>query len=210
MPAPLQSKLLRVLQEGEIWPLGAPRPLKVDVRVLSATHRDLNEMVREGSFRQDLYYRLHVFPIQLPPLRKRGADVRLIANYFLKKYNAEFGKAVSGFSEPAIRCLISYEWPGNVRELQNEIQRALISRFEGDLILEEDLSPHISGLAQNGSDLMRDTLRVDGSLKEMMEHLESELIRRALDDNNGNKTSTAKALGITREGLHKKLTRLGI
>ena len=209
MPPPLQAKLLRVLQEGEIWPLGASAPKKVNIRVISATHRNLTQMVTDGEFRQDLFYRLHVYPIHLPPLRERGKDVILIAKHFLEKYAHEFARAVSGFSEPALRCLVNYDWPGNVRELQNEVQRALISRFEGDLILEEDLSPHISGLSQN-ADVMKDTLNIQGTLKEMMAYLEKQLLERALNENNYNKTSTAKALGITREGLHKKLTRFAM
>ena len=210
MPHALQAKLLRVLQEGEIWPLGAPRPKRVDVRVLSATHRDLDEMVQEGSFRQDLYYRLHVYPIHLPPLRERGEDVALLARFFLKRYAEEFGRGVSGFSDEALRALARYSWPGNVRELQNEVQRALISRFEGDLILIEDLSQHISGLEASGPDVVFEALNVQGTLKEMMEHLERALLARALDENGQNKSQTARVLGITREGLHKKLNRLGV
>jgi Nif-specific regulatory protein len=210
MPHTLQSKLLRVLQEGEVWPLGASRPKQVDVRVLSATHRDLDEMVSEGSFRQDLYYRLHVYPIHLPPLRERGGDITLLAQAFLTRYAREFGRGVSGLSEEAQRALTRYSWPGNVRELQNEIQRALISRFEGDLILLEDLSPHISGVEGASPDVVREALGVQGTLKEMMEHLERALLERALEEHNNNKTQTAKALGITREGLHKKLNRLSL
>ena len=207
MPPQLQSKLLRALQEGEIWPLGADRSKRVDVRVISATHRNLDVMVKEGEFRQDLYYRLHVYPIHLPPLRDRGQDISLITKHFLRRYAQEFGRGVSGFSEEALRCLLKYDWPGNVRELQNEIQRALISRFEGDLILKEDLSAHISGIDADSGDVMRETLNVQGTLKEMMEHLEILLLQRALEDHDHNKTQTAKTLGITREGLHKKLAR---
>lgn len=210
MPHSLQAKLLRVLQEGEVWPLGAPGPKQVNVRVLSATHRDLDEMVAEGSFRQDLYYRLHVYPIHLPPLRERGGDVALIARHFLDRYAQEFGRAVSGFSDDAIKALNRYEWPGNVRELQNEVQRALISRFEGDLILLEDLSTHISGVDLSGPDVVYEALNVQGTLKEMMDHLERALLTRALEEHEQNKSHTARTLGITREGLHKKLNRLGI
>lgn len=210
MPHALQAKLLRVLQEGEVWPLGAPGPKKVDVRVLSATHRDLDEMVTEGSFRQDLFYRLHVYPIHLPPLRERGDDIGLLAKFFLDKYAQEFGRGVSGFAEDALKALHHYDWPGNVRELQNEVQRALISRFEGDLILLEDLSPHISGIDLNSSDVVFEALSVQGTLKEMMDHLERALLSRALDEHDQNKSQTARTLGITREGLHKKLNRLGL
>ncbi|MEE2645241.1 MAG: sigma 54-interacting transcriptional regulator [Myxococcota bacterium] len=208
MSLPLQSKLLRVLQESEIRPIGATRAKKVNVRVISATHRDLEEMVRKGEFRQDLFYRIHVYPILLPPLRLRRSDIALLARSFLSRYREEFGRPVSAISQGALQRLQAYDWPGNVRELQNEIQRALIQRIEGDLILEEDLSPHISGLEV--SDAFSEALELEGSLKEMMGRLEAMLLKRALERHDGNKTQTAKTLGITREGLHKKLNRFSI
>ena len=206
MPLVLQAKLLRVLQEGEIWPVGAPRPKRVDVRVVSATHRDLAEMVKAHSFRQDLYYRLHVFPIELPPLRARREDIPLLARHFIGRYAKEFGRPVTGFTPEAIARLKAYDWPGNVRELQNELQRALIQRTEGDLVLAEDLSPPILG--QTG--VLDHPDVPQGTLKEMMEAIERVLLARALREHDDNKTQTAKTLGITREGLHKKLTRFGM
>ncbi|MHC4837672.1 MAG: sigma 54-interacting transcriptional regulator [Planctomycetota bacterium] len=208
MPAVLQAKLLRVLQEGEIWPVGAPRPKSVDVRVVSATHRDLDEMVRGGSFRQDLYYRLNVYPIRLPPLRERREDVPVLAMHFLGRYAREFGRPTTGLSAEVRDRLMTYGWPGNVRELQNEIQRILIGRTEGDLVLLEDLSPHIRGDAGGPGAL--DAQIPQGSLKQMMEAVERVLLARALRDHDNNKTRTAESLGITREGLHKKLTRFGM
>jgi Nif-specific regulatory protein len=207
MPLSLQAKLLRVLQEGELRPLGANQSKKVNLRVISATHRNLQEMVQEGSFREDLFYRLHVFPISLPPLRERGGDVTLIARHFLHKYSAEFGREVTGFSPDSLEILCAYHWPGNVRELQNEVQRALISRFEGELIERSDLSPHIGGEPSKSNDVVLEALKLQGTLKEMMEYLEKLLLKRALEEHNHNKTQTAKTLGITREGLHKKLAR---
>ncbi len=206
MPVLLQAKLLRVLQEGEIWPLGAPRPKRVDVRVVSATHRDLEQMVKDGEFRQDLFYRLHVYPIRLPPLRERREDIPVLARHFVARYGKEFGRPVSGFSPEALERLKSYEWPGNVRELQNELQRVLIQRVEGDLVLVEDLSPRILGHTGviDGPEVPR------GSLKEMMEAVERVLLARSLREHGNNKTRTAETLGITREGLHKKLARFGM
>ena len=206
MPLVLQAKLLRVLQEGEIWPVGASRPKRLDVRVVSATHRDLADMVKTGRFRQDLFYRLHVFPIDLPPLRARREDIPPLARHFIARYAREFGRPVTGFTPEAINRLKAYDWPGNVRELQNELQRVLIQRTEGDLVLPEDLSPTILG----------QTSAIDhpdaaaGTLRDMMDAIERVLLARALRERDGNKTQTAKDLGITREGLHKKLTRFGM
>ena len=208
MPLSLQAKLLRVLQEGEIRPLGSSRSKMVNVRVISATHRHLQDMVKKGTFREDLFYRLHVFPIALPPLRERGDDLVLIARHFLHKYAKEFGRTVDDFSPQALAALKVYPWPGNVRELQNEVQRALISAFESNLIEDGDLSPHISVGGHGQTDVVLEALQLPGgTLKEMMEHLEKLLLSRALEGHNHNKTKTAKALGITREGLHKKLSR---
>lgn len=208
MPLSLQAKLLRVLQEGEIRPLGSNRPKIVNIRIISATHRNLQEMVRDGQFREDLFYRLHVFPIALPPLRERGDDILLLAQYFLSKYAKDFGRSVDQFSKEASVLLRAYHWPGNVRELQNEVQRALISSFDSEVIDTPHLSPHIGGGQANSPDVVLEALQLQGgTLKEMMEYLEKLLLKRALEEHSHNKTKTAKALGITREGLHKKLTR---
>ncbi|MBU1430662.1 sigma 54-interacting transcriptional regulator [Myxococcota bacterium] len=206
MPSSLQAKLLRVLQEGEIWPLGASAPKRVDVRIVSATHRDLEVMVKEGSFRQDLFYRLHVYPIALPPLRERREDIPILSRYFIRRYAREFGRSITGLTPEAQERLISYRWPGNIRELQNELQRILIQRMDGDLILVEDLSPKILGQTSliDGPQIPR------GTLKDMLIAVERVLIARALRENSQNKTQTAKVLGITREGLHKKLARFGM
>ncbi len=205
MPANLQAKLLRVLQEGEIWPIGASGPRKVDVRVVSATHRDLDEMVHEGSFRQDLYYRLNVFPILLPSLRERRSDIPLLAQHFLSIYAGEFGCELKGFSDDALAHLKAYDWPGNVRELQNEIQRVLIQRPD-QIAQPSDLSARVRGLRSSSEEL---NIK-GGSLKEMMDNVERIFLARALAESENNKTQAAKALGITREGLHKKLARQGM
>ncbi len=206
MPAPLQSKLLRVLQEGEIWPIGAPRPRTIDARVVSATHRDLEKMVKDGGFRQDLFYRLHVYPLRTPSLRERREDIPIIARHFLDKYAREFGRGVTGFVPEALDRIAAYDWPGNVRELQNEIQRVLISKTEGDLVLPSDLSTRILGQ----SALVDEGGVPRGALKDMVDAVERVLLQRALREHGQNKTRTAEALGITREGLHKKLARFGL
>jgi Nif-specific regulatory protein len=174
--------------------------------VVSATHRNLEEMVRENTFRQDLYYRLVVFPIEVPALRQRREDIPLLAAHFMRRYAKEFGLPASGYSADALAHLKSYDWPGNVRELQNEIQRQLIQRGGGDLILAEDLSQRLLGETGivNSPDIAQ------GTLKEMMNSVERVLLSRSLREHANNKTRAAQALGITREGLHKKLTRFGM
>lgn len=210
MPLSLQAKLLRVLQEGEIRPLGSNQSKQINIRVISATHRNLPEMVQEGNFREDLFYRLHVFPVTLPPLRDRGDDVILLARHFLEKYAREFGSEVNDFTMQALKCLQVHSWPGNVRELQNEMQRAVISSFGESVIDQKHLSSHIGGFDDPQEDIMLKALKLQGTLKEMMEYLEKLLLSRALDEHQNNKTQTAKTLGITREGLHKKLARYGM
>ena len=135
----LQVKLLRVLQEGEFEPVGSSRTQKVDARVLAATNRDLKQATREGKFREDLYYRLNVFPIELPPLRERGDDIGLLAANFARKFAQRMGRSIESLSEDCIRRLKAYSWPGNVRELQNVIERAVITSRDGRLNLDRAL-----------------------------------------------------------------------
>jgi DNA-binding NtrC family response regulator len=144
LPLDMQVKLLRVLQEGEVDPVGAKRPVKVDVRIISATNKDLAKLVADGAFREDLYYRLNVFPIEAPPLRERKEDVPALVQRFISRFNAEEGRNVRGASEATLRMLLNFDWPGNVRQLENAIFRAVIL-CEGDLLQPEDF-PQISGL----------------------------------------------------------------
>lgn len=206
MSMPLQAKLLRVLQEGEIRPVGSTRSQTVDVRIISATNKGLAEEVEHGRFRQDLYYRLHVFPIRLPPLRERREDIPLLVRHFLNRYTVEIKKDVAGFSQEAMDQLVTYTWPGNVRELENEVQRLVITCDEGGFIQPEHLSPRIR---QVEGIVDRIGAR-EGTLREMVEQVERYLLREALRENDGNKTRTAGVLGITREGLHKKLAKYGM
>ena len=203
MSLPLQAKLLRVLQEGEVRPVGASMPKQVDVRIICATNRDLRAEVEAGRFREDLFYRLMVFPIVMPPLRQRREDIPLLAQHFLDKYCPEMRKSVGGVSQEAINQLAAFTWPGNIRELENEIQRLVIQVDEGAIITPEHLSPRIRQV----ENLVERVAPPKGTLKEMMEHVERWLLTQALSEHDNNKTRTAKTLGITREGLHKKLSK---
>jgi transcriptional regulator with PAS, ATPase and Fis domain len=203
LPLALQAKLLRVVQEGEVSPVGSPRPRPVDVRIVSATHRDLVAMVAEGTFREDLYYRLAVFPIQVPALRARPEDIAPLARHLLTRYAAELGRDVIDFTPEALRALVAHDWRGNVRALQNELQRALIRHEGGPMLTLDDLSAALTGPAVGetppGSDL-----------RVQLAEAERAILARVLGDHGGNKTRAAAALGITREGLHKKLARFGL
>jgi transcriptional regulator with GAF, ATPase, and Fis domain len=206
MPLSLQAKLLRVLQEGTIRPVGATTEKQVDVRIICATNRDLAAEVEKNRFRQDLYYRLMVFPIKLPTLRERREDIPLLAGHFLKRYAEEYRVELPGFSQDALDALASYAWPGNIRELENEVQRIVIQAETGHWIEVTDLSPRLRKIEGTVTRIAPK----QGTLKEMMEQVERWLIAEALRDHGGNKTKTAATLGITREGLHKKLAKFGV
>jgi len=206
MPLTLQAKLLRVLQEGTIRPVGATSEKQVDVRIICATNRDLAAEVEKQRFRQDLYYRLMVFPIKLPPLRERREDIPLLGAHFLKRYAEEYRVELPGFSQDALDALQSYNWPGNIRELENEIQRLVIQAESGHWIESTDLSPRLRKVEGTVARIAPK----QGTLKEMMDQVERWLISEALRDHGNNKTKTAVTLGITREGLHKKLAKFGV
>ncbi|MBX3183073.1 MAG: sigma 54-interacting transcriptional regulator [Polyangiaceae bacterium] len=206
MPLTLQAKLLRVLQEGEIRPVGATQTRHVDVRIVAATNRDLEGEVREGRFREDLYYRLKVFPLSVPTLAERREDIPLLANHFLTRYSREYGRRLAGFDQPATELLVAYPWPGNVRELENEVQRCVIQAGEEELVgisLLSERVRQVEGLVQRAA-------ATTGSLKDRIEQVEKFLVAECLREHDNNKTSAAKSLGITREGLHKKLKQLGL
>jgi transcriptional regulator with GAF, ATPase, and Fis domain len=206
MPLTLQAKLLRVLQEGTIRPVGATIEKQVDVRIICATNRDLAAEVEKNRFRQDLYYRLMVFPIKLPTLRERREDIPLLGGHFLKRYAEEYRVELPGFSQDALDALASYAWPGNIRELENEVQRIVIQAETGHWIEVTDLSPRLRKIEGTVTRIAPK----QGTLKEMMEQVERWLIAEALRDHGNNKTKTAATLGITREGLHKKLAKFGV
>ena len=207
----LQQRLLRVIQEGEFQPVGSNKTIKVNVRILSATNRDLLRLVQQGKFREDLYYRINVFPIRVPPLRERIDDVPLLANYFLNKYMIQSGKEINGFSENALNYLLSNKYPGNVRELENMIQRAVIlAGNEQTLSLShlqtewEENQPTIRTITDLRSDIQL------SSLPKLVAEFEIKLISRALESNQGNISKTAIELGLSRAGLYKKLKRYNL
>ncbi|MEM1030945.1 MAG: sigma 54-interacting transcriptional regulator [Myxococcota bacterium] len=205
-PMAIQSKLLRALQEGEVRPVGAPSPRRVDVRVVAATNRNLEREVEAGRFREDLYYRLKVFPLRVPPLRERRADIPLLASHFLSRFAEEIGKSVAGIAAEVMQTLMAYDWPGNVRELQNEVQRLVIQVDEGAFVTPDLVSPR---MRKGEAVLRRAKATRGGTLKETMLAVEKFIVFEALREHDNNKTSTAKTLGITREGLHKKLRQYG-
>jgi Nif-specific regulatory protein len=206
MPLSLQAKLLRALQEGEIRPIGANKPIHVNVRIVTATNRNLKKEVDEKRFREDLYYRLAVFPIRVPALRERREDIPLLAGFFLQKYASEIGKAVSGFSQQTMELLQAYDWPGNVRELENEVQRIVIQIEPNGFATPDLLSPRIRQV----DNVVDRAAPKKGTLREMMDQLEKYILIESLREHGNNKTAAARTLGITREGLHKKLRAFGI
>ncbi len=205
-----QVKLLRVLQEGEIRPLGSSQTRQVDVRIIAATNRDLEQEVREGRFREDLYYRLATVTIQLPALRERKGDIPLIAQSILEASMAQLGKRVEGFTHETLACMQAYHWPGNVRELQNEIRHMLVMGDE-ELLGAELLSPRVLRAApeEDEADLqLLDDL--DGTLKERVESLEARILKETLIRHRWNKSQASKELGLSRVGLRSKLERYGL
>jgi len=193
----LQVKILRFLQEREIERVGGKHPIQLDVRIIAATNRDLKQEIEKGTFRRDLYYRLSVITISLPPLRNRGDDILLLANSFLTQYSREYGKRIRGFTPEAIERMREYAWPGNVRELENKIKRAIIMA-EGSLIYPEDLD----------LDLGEGTTR--RSLKELVNELEEKCVREALKRNRGNISRAARELGINRPTFYELMHRFKI
>jgi two-component system response regulator HupR/HoxA len=205
-----QVKLLRVLQEGEIRPVGGARPLKINVRVISATNVELEDEVRRGRFRKDLYYRLSAFAIRLPALRERPMDIPLVAGQVLREVSKGLGKDVRGFSKEALECILQYHWPGNVRQLQNEIYR-LVALAEGDVLGAEQLSPAVlRGAAVEDEAELSLLAGLDGSLKDRLEKLEARLVKEVLIRHRWNKTRAAEELGLSRVGLRGKLQRYGL
>lgn len=189
----MQVKLLRVLQDKEIYMVGSRRPHRADVRVIAASNKDLLHLVGKGAFRDDLYYRLAVLTIEIPPLRDRGDDILLLTNFFIEKYTEELGKAAPRFSDNVINIFREYYWPGNVRELENVVQR-LVAMTDADVIDTPDLPS-----------LMRHRTLKEVNLARTLEDVEVEYIQNVLASVSGNKTEAARILGINRKTLAKKL-----
>jgi len=205
MPVSLQAKLLRALQENEVRRLGATQSKKIDVRVIAATHKDLKEAVKQGSFRLDLLYRLEIVGIHVPPLRERAEDIPELAYHFLNKANRRHGKEVHGFLEDTLDILAHHSWPGNIRELSNVIERAVIFAT-GSQISPAELPPHLipagpSFRAASSSSTIE--VPIGTSLKEV----EELLIRKTLEATSGDKNMTAKLLGINSRTIYRKLDK---
>ena len=202
----LQAKILRALQEREVERVGGTRTIKIDVRVIAATNRDLKKAIEEGGFREDLYYRLNVVPITLPPLRQRREDIPLLVEHFIAKYNREFARKVKGFSAGATAALYQYEWPGNVRELENVIERA-VALAQSETISLRELPLEISIL---GGDVIEDIQKAGLTLREARSHFERQYILSILERVQWNQTEAARVLGLHRNTLAWKLQRLRI
>jgi two-component system response regulator AtoC len=201
LPLALQVKLLRVLQENEVRMIGDSKSTKIDVRVIAATSRNLDEDVKKSAFREDLYYRLNVLSIKIPPLRERVEDIPLLCDHFLQRFNRSLNKKITSIAPPAMSRLLEYPWPGNVRELENAIERALVL-VEGDVLLPEhfpsDLGQQMGG---NTSDLLFDGF----SLKAAQKMMEEKLITRALKETGGNRTQAGRLLEISHPSLLTKI-----
>ena len=208
MSPSLQAKLLRVLQEREFERIGDSHTIKIDVRVIAATHSDLPRMVADGTFREDLYYRLAVLPVQLPPLRERREDIPLLVQHFLQRLAADSGRGTMTVSQEAMRRLMAYRWPGNVRQLENTVERALAFSQGRTSIDVQDLAPEIQNQAAavEGSETW---LPEDGiDFERYIEGIELSLIKRSLERTRGNKRQAARLLNLKRTTLIEKLKRL--
>jgi DNA-binding NtrC family response regulator len=221
LPLDMQVKLLRVLQEGEVDPIGSKRPVSVDVRIISATNRDLSDAVKAGTFREDLFYRLNVFPIEIPALRERREDIQALLDHFIKRFNAQERLNVRGASPETIELLKNFDWPGNVRQLENSIFRAVILS-DGHTLQPQDF-PQISGLApvisnkeasamvssDDSGDQSDDSNKFeimdrDGHLRSL-EEIERDLIEFAIETYSGHMSEVARRLGIGRSTLYRKV-----
>ncbi len=205
-----QVKLLRVLQEGEVRPVGASRPVLVNVRVIAATHRDLEQDVRSGRFREDLYYRIATLTLSVPPLRERSADILPIAHSLLSRAGQELGRPAVCFSKDVAANLLAHAWPGNIRELKNEIYRA-VALSDGDTVSASAFSQRVL-YGQPGQEAawQGSTLAHSGSLQERLDAIEAVMLREAMLRHRWNKTHAAKELGLSRVGLRQKLARFGL
>ena len=227
LPLDIQPKILRFLQEGEIQPLGEKKPLKVDVRIIAATNMPLEQKVADGTFREDLYYRLNVIRLRVPPLRERRAEIPPIVNYYINHYSARFEKSNITFTPQTIDMLMVCNWEGNVRQLCNEIQRIIARAVDNEVVTPEHLSPELKRAAQPLTPFNMDTnvrpitsydgivapfasMPAGGTLEEAVSELEMQLIRAALTRHRWNISRVAAELGLTRRGLYLKLSRYGI
>ncbi|MRR14652.1 sigma-54-dependent Fis family transcriptional regulator, partial [archaeon] len=198
-----QAKLLRVIQERQFQPLGSSRIVKVNVRIVAATNRNLDQDVATGRFRSDLFYRINVFPIYLPPLRERGSDILLLADFFVEKYAKQFKKSIKRISTPAIDSLLAYHWPGNVRELENCLERAVLLA-NGDTIDSIHLPPSLQ------MKVTATEKKTQGKLSSLISTYERSIIVDALKEAKGNQSHAARSLGTTKRIVQYKVEKYGI
>lgn len=216
LPGPMQVKLLRVLQERVVMRIGGMKILPVDVRLVAATNADLEKMVEEGSFREDLFYRLNVVPIRLPPLRERPTDIPVLISHFSERFSERLGRSVRAITPDAIKAMVEYSWPGNIRQLENIVER-MVLLAEGEELTLDDLPAEVVEGERDpeaGVDTARDGPLPSGKLKEIVkersQQLERDLISAALGEEDGNVTRAAKRLGISRKGLQMKMKEYGL
>jgi hydrogenase-4 transcriptional activator len=212
LPLDVQPKLLRFLEQHEIMPVGEVKPQRVDVRVLAATNADLEQRVAEGKFREDLYYRLAVIRIHVPPLRERREEIPHLSTFFLREAIERLGKPDIHLSSETLDVFAQYWWPGNVRQLKNEIQRAVALSAPGGMIEPAHLSPEIvaTRVPATGDGAPPRLSRAEPNLALAVEQIERDMIQAALDRSVGNISEAARELGLTRRGLYLKLRRLGL
>jgi len=200
--ASVQVKILRALEERQIERVGGDSPVDVDSRLIAATNRDLKGMVDEGDFREDLFYRLYVVVINLPPLRERQDDILLLLNHFLAVFNEENGKQIEGFTPAAYDALAAYDWPGNIRELRNLVERMVVLS-RGKVLDVKDIPAQVRETADSGGEV-----KIDAELT--VDEMEKQMVIQVLEKTNGNRTKAAEKLGISRRTLHRKLNQYGI
>jgi transcriptional regulator with GAF, ATPase, and Fis domain len=227
LPIDVQPKLLRFLQEGEVQPIGEKRPIKVDVRIIAATNMPLEQRVADGTFREDLYYRLNVIRLRVPPLRERRSEIPPMVNYYVNHYSSRFNKHEITFTPQTIDLLMVCNWEGNVRQLCNEIQRIIARAVDGEVVTPDHLSPELKRAARPLTPFSEDrnskpitsfdehvspftNLPEGGTLEAAVSELEIQMIRSGLARHNWNISRVAEELGLTRRGLYLKLARYGI
>ena len=219
LPLDVQPKILRFLQEGEIQPLGDQRPQKVDVRIIAATNTDLEGRVKRKEFREDLYYRLNVIRLKVPPLRERRSEIPHLVNYYVSHYANKFGRKEISVSPQAVDLLMVNDWPGNVRQLCNELQRAVARAEDGTTITPDQLTPELRHISQppesraaaaSSFGSVTSDLPLNAPLSEAVENLERRMISEVMKRNDGNVSRAARELGLTRRGLQLKLGRYRI
>jgi Nif-specific regulatory protein len=199
----MQVKLLRVLQEGQFRPVGSNQTRQVNVRLIASTNRNLEEEIKKGNFREDLFYRINVFQITPPPLRERTEDIHQLAAHFLEKYARKIERPVPRVTPKALDLMMQFNWPGNVRELENEMERAITMAGGEEIISEEFLSEKLRRLEENLPDYKLGESA--GTFKDVIRDVECRMIREALADSGGNRTKAAKSLGLSRQGLLNKI-----